>query len=129
MPFRGEVCEERRIDQERFITNETGPGARVAIGITAEIEAAEDADQRFSFWYISAAAPQQLHAGVPVVVPNPFCFQCVDLLGGRPQAAVVVHGFLEGSAIAAGHVPDHTVDIEQINGEAQVMEGIRRLVG
>ena len=61
-------------------------------------------------------APQQFQAGVPVVVPPAFSLQLVDVLGGGTPAAVVLNCFLKSTAVAASHIADHTIDVEEQDG-------------
>ena len=105
--------EEISAHQQRFIADETLPAAGIAIGIAAEIEAAEDLDQRQAFGEMGPMPAQQLKAGIPVVVPTSLAFEGINDRWARPPAAVVLHRGLEGSAVAASHIPDHSVDVKQ----------------
>ena len=72
----------------------------------------------------------QLDAGIPIVVPQAFGFEGIDDLGVRPPAAAVMgNGVLQSTAVAAGHIPDHTIDIKQQNSEIQRSRRNERLVG
>ena len=71
----------------------------------------------------------QLEAGIPIVVPQAFGFEGIDDLGVRPPAAVMGNGVLQSTAVAAGHIPDHTIDIKQQNSEIQRSRWNERLVG
>jgi len=64
-------------------------------------------------------APQQLKRGLPIVVPAALRLKGVDLGRIRAPAAVVVDGLHDGAPIAAGHVPDHAIDVEQQNGAGE----------
>lgn len=99
--------------EQGFITDVPGPCAWIAVGITAEIEVAEDIDQVLLGWQGCAMPAQQLETCVPVVVPASFALEGVDAGWLRQPAAVVLHGCLEGSAITARHITDHSVDVEQ----------------
>ncbi len=95
-----------------------------ASGITAVIQPAFLASE--SEWVEGRVGPQRsgwlypfrslIEAGIPVVVPEAFPFQRVALLCGWPPSAVVRHRLLERHAIAAGHITDDPIDIEQKNG-------------
>ena len=78
-------------------------------------------------------AAKQFKTGVPVVVPATFTLESIDAGWGWSPAAVVLHGGLEGSPITAGHITDHSVDVEQqqlAGGRVPVQEvGFWRLVG
>jgi hypothetical protein len=58
-------------------------------------------------------APQQFKAGVPVVIPGPFSFQCIDSISAGLPTAVVVDSALEGPSVTASYIADNTIDVEQ----------------
>ena len=76
---------------------------------------------------------QQLEACIPVVVPASFALESIDAGRSGQPAAVMLNSCLEGSAIAARHITDHSVDIEQqklAGGCVPVQgDGFWRLVG
>ena len=74
-------------------------------------------------------ATNQFQACIPVVVPEPFALEGVDGLCVRSPAAEVGNGVLQSAAVAAGNIPDHTIDVEQQDGETQRSGRNGRLVG
>ena len=108
-----ECLEEIRTDQQRLIADEATPSVGIAFRVATEIKPTKNVDERIAFWNGRAVSPQQLKTGVPVVVPGSLPFELVDVLRtGRP-AAVVADGVLQSAAIASGHIPDDTIDVEQ----------------
>ena len=101
------------LHEQGFISDEPGPCAWIAVGITAEIKIAEDINQVLLDRKGCAMPAQQLETCVPVVVPTSFALEGVDARWRRQPVAVVLHGCLEGSAITARHITDHPVDVEQ----------------
>ena len=111
-----QVCEEVPIHQQRFAADEPLPIARIAVGVATEVEAVEHVHQGVKGRQrTQSTAAQQFERCLPVVVPAPFGFERID--GGRirPHAAVVLHRFHDGPAVAAAHVADHAVDVKQQN--------------
>jgi hypothetical protein len=74
-------------------------------------------------------APQQLQRGLPVVVPTALRLERIDRCRVGAPAAVVVHCLHDGASIAAGHIPDHAIDIEEQNGAGEQESPVMRLVG
>mgnify|MGYP005744912683 CR=1 FL=1 len=73
---------------------------------------------------------EELQAGVPVVIPDAFCFECVDLSDAGTPAAVMVHCFLDGAAVAGCYIADHAVDVKQQQAlQVQWIESVERLLG
>ena len=68
--------------------------------------------------------PQQLQRGLPVVVPAALRLEGVDLGRIRAPAAVMVHRLHDGAAVAAAHIPDHAIDVEEQKG-AREQEKLR----
>ena len=101
------------LHEQGFISDEPGPCAWIAVGITAEIKIAEDINQVLLDRKGCAMPAQQLETCVPVVVPTSFALEGVDARWRRQPVAVVLNGCLEGSAITARHITDHPVDVEQ----------------
>ena len=58
-------------------------------------------------------SPQQLEAGIPIVVPTSFTFERINLLWGGPPTAVVLDRGLQSTAVTPGDIPNHAVDIEE----------------
>ena len=63
-----------------------------------------------------AGAAQQLHRGLPVVVPASFAFEAVDGGGLGTLAMEVVHRFDDCPAVAGAHIADYAIDVEQHDG-------------
>ena len=55
----------------------------------------------------------QLQTGIPVVVPEPLTFEGVNAASIWAPTAVVVHCFHQGPPVAAGHIADDAIDVEQ----------------
>ena len=111
-----ELGEKIWIHEQGLITDQSFPLAGITVGITTKVKITKHRDQSVSIWWFSPTPPQEFEAGIPVVVPEAFTFQRVDLLRGWPPSAVVRHRLLERHAIAAGHITDDSVDVEQKNG-------------
>ena len=111
-----EIGEKIWIHEQGLIPDEALPLAGITVGITTKVKITKNRDQIVPIWWFSPTAPQEFEAGIPVVVPEAFPFQRVDLLCGWPPSAVVRHRLLERHAIAAGHITDDSVDVEQKNG-------------
>ena len=111
-----EIGEKIGIDEQWLISDEALPLVGITLGITTKVKITKNRDQIVPIWWFSSTAPQEFEAGIPVVVPEAFPFQRVDLLCGWPPSAVVRHRLLERHAIAAGHITDDSVDVEQKNG-------------
>ena len=134
-----QLLEEGGIHQQRFSADEAPPLGRIPLRIAAEVEAAEHRHQRFQLrqgeglageggGQLLPAAPQQLQGGLPVVVPAALALEAVDRGRIGPPAAVVVHRFDDRAAVAAAHIADHTVDVEEQQGARVQDRGSRRLV-
>ena len=119
---------ETGIDEQRFITDESCPILRVSFGVPAEIKAAEHLDQFCPVRNRSTLTSQQFEAGIPVVVPEPLGFESVDIRRLWAPAAVVTNGLLKSPSIAAGHITDDTVDVEEDKRAAQ-RNAYEQLVG
>jgi len=112
-----EGSKKRWIDQQWFIADEPVPQGRVTGRIPTEIEIAEHPDQgRKIRQGFQSVAPQQLEAGLPVVVPAAFSLEAVDCARLGSPAAVVMHRFGQSSAVAAADIADDTVDVQQQQG-------------
>ena len=109
-----ELIEEAGLHQKRLTADEAPPLAGVAVGIAAEIEAVEHLHQGFKGReLVQPAAAQQFQGGLPVVVPAALCLERINGGGLWPHTAVVMHRFHDGAPVAAAHIPDHAVDVEQ----------------
>ena len=116
--------------QQRLAADEALPGTGIAVGIAAEIEAVEHLHQCcVGREFGQAAALQQLQRGIPIVVPAAFALEGINRRCFRPHAAVVVHRFHDRPAVAATHIPDHPVDVEQQDSAWVQGAWQRRLVG
>ena len=110
---------EGRLHQQGLAADETGPVGGIPGRVAAEIEPAEHLHQGRKrrqwrlVWPAEAAAAQQFQAGLPVVVPEALGLEAVDRGRVGPPAAVVTHRFGQGPAIAATHIADHPVNVEQ----------------
>ena len=129
MPPGRELIEERSLHEQRLVADEALPFSGITLGITAEVEATEHLDQGMSAWSVASVATQQFQAGIPIIVPEPFGLEGIDLRWRGPPAAVVMNGFLQGTPVAACDITDHTVDVEQQDGGFQRGLRLERLVG
>ena len=58
-------------------------------------------------------APEKLKACIPIIIPAPFSFQGIHRLVTWLPPAVVMHGGLESTAIAARYIPNDAINVEK----------------
>ena len=87
------------------------------MGISTEVVAAEHLHQGVEARHgAQAPAAQQLLGGFPVIVPATLTLEGIDPIRCRPPTAEVVNRFAQGAAVAAAHIPDHPINVEDQDG-------------